>query len=552
MPIGVSQFQIFTPEQANPLGYGLQQGIAARLAALQAQKAQTELPFVAPKEQQALQAAIYANMIQKPRAEGAVPLFQAELAKAQAEPGEIRARTGLYGQQATELAKKLQLHYLENEMAERTARTGLYGEQTKEAEYKRTHGGYDTAAQQTVNLLKQLDQQAQSQYAQSQNANPQQYLPQGAINQAASNALPSQPVNAGVPQNQPQPGLPGMTPQYPGDVMGQLQQTMQTGRAPMIHQSGFQPNDITQALQSLNQQQSPAIPIPQMPSAQTNPIDEQKVPGTDLTYKQLKQALIAKQFGISQTQESPSLVQFRKDQIEMQKKRIEQTDQRLKAADYDRLPVDEKAADAARLAPILGSYSQASHELRQGKSVEQIAKEHGYTKDNMPPASYPITKPNLTRNQQSNIARNAFDSIKPLLNEDLGKYPESVMGYSPRAIADHLRGKNDYDIGKAYAGIFMLNEKNGMILKTAGINVGLGMLQMAQDKSFIGGRFPKIFQNAEIMRGFNDRVEQYSNKIINSENLSLNRISALQNPIQYGTTETHRETANEREGYPRG
>lgn len=55
MPIGVQNFSILSPEQANPLGYGLSQGIAAHLNQLNAQKLQQLMPFVAPQAQADLQ-----------------------------------------------------------------------------------------------------------------------------------------------------------------------------------------------------------------------------------------------------------------------------------------------------------------------------------------------------------------------------------------------------------------------------------------------------------------------------------------------------------------
>lgn len=57
MPIGVQNFSILSPEQANPLGYGLSQGIASHLNQLNAQKLQQLMPYVAPQAQADLQKA---------------------------------------------------------------------------------------------------------------------------------------------------------------------------------------------------------------------------------------------------------------------------------------------------------------------------------------------------------------------------------------------------------------------------------------------------------------------------------------------------------------
>jgi len=57
MPIGVQNFSILSPEQANPMGYGLSQGIAAHLNQLNAEKLQQLMPYVAPQAQADLQKA---------------------------------------------------------------------------------------------------------------------------------------------------------------------------------------------------------------------------------------------------------------------------------------------------------------------------------------------------------------------------------------------------------------------------------------------------------------------------------------------------------------
>jgi len=94
MPIGVQNFTPLSFEQANPFLSGFQAAqtplstmIAQHLGELQAQTAAAKLPYVGQEEKQALQKAIYENMMAAPKAQMAPQFAQAELSQAQALPG---------------------------------------------------------------------------------------------------------------------------------------------------------------------------------------------------------------------------------------------------------------------------------------------------------------------------------------------------------------------------------------------------------------------------------------------------------------------------------
>lgn len=110
MPIGTMQFPVLSPEQANPLGAGLMQGIAAHLQRMQANQAQQqamkmqqEMPYVAGTAREAMLKQHLANTMEQARSQYAQPLAQAELQKAQAEPAEMNARTGYYGAETNKM-----------------------------------------------------------------------------------------------------------------------------------------------------------------------------------------------------------------------------------------------------------------------------------------------------------------------------------------------------------------------------------------------------------------------------------------------------------------
>ncbi len=101
MPIGVNQYQILSPEQANPLGYGLAQGIAMRLNSANAAAQEAKNPYVGPQAAADVKSTLLKNIYQN-----LVNQYTPEDYKTQfALRG---ANTGLAGQQANEIRYKLQ------------------------------------------------------------------------------------------------------------------------------------------------------------------------------------------------------------------------------------------------------------------------------------------------------------------------------------------------------------------------------------------------------------------------------------------------------------
>lgn len=100
MPVQLPSFSPITFEQANPLLAGIQAGQNIFSKGV-------ENYYLPQEKQQALQNAIYQNMINKPYANQANQFAAAKLSQEQAQPGLTRAETALQQQQAGEIAFKL-------------------------------------------------------------------------------------------------------------------------------------------------------------------------------------------------------------------------------------------------------------------------------------------------------------------------------------------------------------------------------------------------------------------------------------------------------------
>jgi hypothetical protein len=107
MAIGVSEFQILSPEQANPLGYGFRQGVAsakdiaeAYRQALLGDEQRIKNEFARPRAEQELLKDQLANALSKIQLKYADPLTQAKLDNERLQPGLTQSQIDLYKQQA--------------------------------------------------------------------------------------------------------------------------------------------------------------------------------------------------------------------------------------------------------------------------------------------------------------------------------------------------------------------------------------------------------------------------------------------------------------------
>lgn len=549
MPIGVSNFQILDPQQANPFMYGIQQGLAARLNALQAQKAQEELPYAGGIQREALQKAIYENMIQKPYAENAVPFEQAALLKAQAEPKEMAARTGLYG-----------------------AQTGLTQQQAREIDYKIKNGLlYPEQIQmmrqfpQFIDSLMQMgggQQAAQPQpptYGYSPIPNMPGMQAPSAPNAPVTNQSMQQMVNAlqsALPQQNYTPIndgklhdiMPGkMTPRYQGDVMAQLQNMMTTGEAPLINQTRpvqSQQELLNQAIQTAMQQApQTSSSIPQFQQAGYTPIQDANqlmqsiaaqqsqqtpaqqqmaggqdvIPGTNITRQEAVNAMVSKILGIPlASKPDPETVRWHDAQLKLQ-------EQRQRAASFRAMPANMRAADVAAVEPMVGNYNKATQLLMDGKSVDEIANEYGYTDPSKRPLpKLPATTKTVNDQQRSQMGRAVFEAITPMIQKDTATYPDTILGYSPKMIGDLVAGKNEVEAGNALAAVAATTEASSAINSATGMTPGFGLTKYMGDKLLSNLKVPGFVITPKMKQAFYERLEQYNRSIQYARNYEFN------------------------------
>lgn len=252
---------------------------------------------------------------------------------------------------------------------------------------------------------------------------------------------------------------------------------------------------------------------------------EQMVPGTNISIKEAREALAKKFLGMGTS--DPATQKYHEGMLELAQRRE-------KASYFKALPQDARDADISVVAPMVGGFTTAARELMSGKTPEEIAASKGYDpKDRAtwPTPSPPPSKVVITQIQKGNIARNAREAIHERITNNLGFYPDKVLGYSPKMIADLLQGKNAEQAGKTLAAVFMNNEENALMARGMGVQAGLGMIKMMNNKSLNDLGVPGFLQSKELLDSFRKEVRNYNNVMVGNENNTLNQIYRLKNSV---------------------
>jgi hypothetical protein len=488
MPIGVNQFQILSPDQANPYQYGLSKAVEARYNAANAAAQEAKNPYVG---RQSLADVLHQELLNK------------------------------YLPQEKEAAIKHQNivnQYLPEDYQttfdNRRATSAHYREEDINSKYKRDNGLLEPDSLQMIKYAlsmgkqKTEDQQNAIQQAQAQsNAQAQSMQPERQTMISAFS--PSDPQQQMLQQVATRMGMNGNQNKF----------------TPM-EQNPVEPFGYAPSQQELHQAVAQRMQT-QAPQPQMSP-QEEMIPGTNIPVSVAREALIKHSLGIpTPTPPDKSLIDYRKQSIELAQKRE-------KAAAFRALPQSAREADISVVAPMAGGYTSAARELMSGKTPEEIAASKGYDPNDRatwPVPAPPPSKPVVTQQQKANIARNAREAIQERITKNLGFYPQKVLGYSPQMVTDLIQGKNAKQAGKTLAAVFMNNEENALMARGMGVQAGLGLIKMMNTKSLNDLKVPPFLQSKELLDSFRNEVRLYNNIMIGNENNTLNQMYRLQDTI---------------------
>lgn len=364
---------------------------------------------------------------------------------------------------------------IRSEIGLRGAQAGHLGEETTNLRYQREHGLLETPLVQNIKYALELAKQKREQEQLAQ----QNRIPDINVPSASSPAL-SMEGNASPLQN---------------------------SLYSLINNQSQGLNQIPSSAEIQN------IQPRQTQSALANDM------GIPMTGDPLADAMIRHSLGISSTKETdPSLVSYREQAVENMKSK-------LKSEAFKSLPKVEKDYELAQAHSLGYTFSNASREFLNGKSLEDLAQEKGY--DPKKPETWPLPAPPptstvITQQQRANIARAAVSAIEPIISKNLAGFSYKIGDVSPKLIMDQLQGKNKEQQAAAIASAFVANELNVLQSRGANIqNVGIGLIRLLNDKNNNNLKIMKAALDPDVYQKSQDLIREYGNIINSAENQEM-------------------------------
>lgn len=158
---------------------------------------------------------------------------------------------------------------------------------------------------------------------------------------------------------------------------------------------------------------------------------------------------------------------------------------RAKSFAYSTAPVDAKNYMLAQAAGMGIAPDEAVNAFAEGKTVQDLANEHGFDPANLPEPDFMPTRGNITSLNQRKAALGEMDHLSNFVTEGLGPYSSTVLGWSSDQLADQLRGMNKDRQIKFLAARGLVPELTNMRLMTAGAKTTVAAINAMQDKSML-------------------------------------------------------------------
>lgn len=149
---------------------------------------------------------------------------------------------------------------------------------------------------------------------------------------------------------------------------------------------------------------------------------------------------------------------------------------------YDTLPPDERRREIGLYTGMGVDPIEGDKLLRQGIGASEYAKKNGIDIRLIDPV-YAIDKENVKQLQRRRGYVAELKNLEDKVVGGMGKYQNTIFGYSLEQMADMLKGENPDEQGKVLAARALQPEIAALRLKVAGANIGIEAINELKSKS---------------------------------------------------------------------
>jgi hypothetical protein len=397
----------------------------------------------------------------------------AEVNKAEAEPPEIRARTGLYGQQANEIRQMLpgrvrelglkNQNYTQNVQSQIAYRKAL----EDQIRYKLNHPGFMSDATSGAEALRQMGLLDEN-YQPVTRSQPSQQPSQGAMQQAPEINMPPAGLN--------------------------LDRQIQS---PMDAISG-----------AFGQQESNAGNIPAIP--EMPPVQQKSISGA------IKNEQLADY--VSSIMNAPMVNAQYKQML------MRSMQQNLAAKSFTSMPYAEKNFAIAQARALGLTSTEAMKKFISGQTINDLAAEKGFDRND--PSSWPAAKPApttamLTQQERANVAQAGISAIEPFVTRSLAPYVKQWNGTSLQQLQDVMKGRNKEEQGHALAAAQLSIDLQALRARAAGAPIGITLLKEMLETSQSSLKTPGLIRDPEVYKIAARDMRKYISDLNRAENNAL-------------------------------
>jgi len=142
-------------------------------------------------------------------------------------------------------------------------------------------------------------------------------------------------------------------------------------------------------------------------------------------------------------------------------------------------------------------------ERTKGKTIAQIAQDHGFDPNNLPEPDFLPTKGNITKLKSRQAALSEAKTLNKFVTEGLAPYSKQVNGRSFQQISDVLKGENKEQQKKFFAAYMLTPEVANIRQNLAQGNVGVTASQEIMNRSLMNIKpftsliDPEVFKGAQ-------------------------------------------------------
>jgi hypothetical protein len=147
-------------------------------------------------------------------------------------------------------------------------------------------------------------------------------------------------------------------------------------------------------------------------------------------------------------------------------------------------------------------------ERTKGKSIAQIAQDHGFNPNQLPEPDFLPTKGNITKLKSRQAALKEASSLNKFVTEALAPYSSQINGRSFQQIADVISGQNKEAQKKFFAGYMLTPEVANIRQNLAQGNVGVTASQEIMQRSLMNIKPFTSLIDPEVFKGAQELADQ--------------------------------------------